>query len=79
MPGPDKNTATGFMSMISVTDGNMTVNLKKYSPVMIRLNILFVRGVKWLGGSFDPEYFNKDKINELLKEGNYGCIEIPVF
>ena len=32
--------------------------------------------MEWLGGPFDPEYFNKDGVNELLKEDNYGCIEL---
>ncbi len=27
----------------------------------------------WLGGEFDPEYFDKDEINELLRERNFGC------
>ena len=31
--------------------------------------------IEWLGGPFDPEYFDKDAINKLLKEDNYGCIE----
>lgn len=28
----------------------------------------------WLPVDFDPEYFNKDKINELLQKKDYGCI-----
>ena len=30
----------------------------------------------WLGSDFDPEYFNKDEVNELLKQKDYGCIEL---
>lgn len=29
--------------------------------------------VEWIGDKFDAEYFNIKKINEMLKEGNYGC------
>ncbi len=31
--------------------------------------------IEWLGGEFDPEYFDKDKVNELLREKNYGCFK----
>ena len=30
----------------------------------------------WLGGEFDPEYFNKEEVNELLKKKDYGCSEL---
>ena len=29
--------------------------------------------MEWLGGTFDPKYFNKDETNERLKTKNYGC------
>ena len=29
--------------------------------------------MEWLGGAFDPKYFNKDEINKRLKTKNYGC------
>lgn len=29
--------------------------------------------MEWLGGEFDPNYFNKDEVNEMLKENGYGC------
>jgi len=29
--------------------------------------------IEWLGEEFDPEYFDKEAINELLKKKNYGC------
>jgi hypothetical protein len=29
--------------------------------------------VEWLGDEFDPEYFDKDEITELLQDENYGC------
>ena len=30
--------------------------------------------VDWVGDEdFDPEYFDKDEVNELLREKNYGC------
>lgn len=32
--------------------------------------------IEWLGGEFDPEYFDKDKVNELLRKKNYGCFEL---
>lgn len=31
--------------------------------------------IEWLGDEFDPEYFNKDEVNELLKEKDYGYFE----
>jgi len=30
--------------------------------------------IDWLGDEFDPEYFDTDEVNDLLKEKNYGCI-----
>ncbi len=30
--------------------------------------------ITWLGGKFDPEYFDIIKINQLLKEPDFGCI-----
>jgi hypothetical protein len=30
----------------------------------------------WLGGKFDPEYFNLNKVNKLLKSKDYGFEEI---
>src|SRR5208337_4543131 len=32
--------------------------------------------IDWLGGEYDPEEFNIDEINEMLKEKDYGCIEL---
>lgn len=32
--------------------------------------------IEWLGDGFDPEYFDKDDINDLLKERDYGCITL---
>ena len=30
--------------------------------------------VEWLGDDdFDPEYFDKEEVNELLREKDYGC------
>ena len=31
--------------------------------------------IEWLGAEFDPVHFNKDEVNELLKEEDFGCIE----
>jgi hypothetical protein len=31
--------------------------------------------IEWLGDEFDSEYFDRDQINKLLKEENYGCWE----
>lgn len=31
---------------------------------------------EWLGDEFDPKYFNKNEINEMLKSENYGCYEL---
>lgn len=30
--------------------------------------------LEWVGGPFDPSYFNKDEINERLKSPGYGCL-----
>lgn len=30
--------------------------------------------IEWLGGNFDPGYFDKDEINKLLKKKDFGCI-----
>ena len=30
--------------------------------------------IEWLGDDFDPEYFNKDEKNKMLKEKDFGCI-----
>ena len=32
--------------------------------------------MEWLGGDFDPEYFNKDEVNKALGKKDFGCIEI---
>jgi hypothetical protein len=29
--------------------------------------------MRWIGGRFDPEYFNKEEVNRLLKKRNFGC------
>lgn len=31
--------------------------------------------MEWLGDDFDPEYFDKDEVNDLLKEKNFGYME----
>ncbi len=35
--------------------------------------------VEWLGEEFDPAYFDKDAVNEMLKTDNYGCFEFFAF
>ncbi len=30
--------------------------------------------VEWLGGEFDPEYFDKSEVNKMLKKKDFGCI-----
>ncbi len=30
--------------------------------------------IEWLGAGFDPEFFDIEEINDLLKERDYGCI-----
>ncbi len=32
--------------------------------------------MEWVGGEFDPTYFDIGEINEMLKTKDYGCIEI---
>ncbi len=29
--------------------------------------------LEWLGEDFDPEYFNKDEVNALLRKPGFGC------
>jgi len=31
--------------------------------------------LEWLGDDFDPTYFNKEEVNELLKKEDYGCFD----
>jgi len=31
--------------------------------------------MEWLGGEFDPEYFNINEINSFLGKEDYGCFE----
>lgn len=30
--------------------------------------------IEWLGDDFDPDYFDIDEINDMLKDKDYGCI-----
>lgn len=32
--------------------------------------------IEWLGQKFDPEYFDKNVINKLLRKKDYGSIEL---
>jgi hypothetical protein len=32
--------------------------------------------IVWLGGKFDPAYFNIKKVNKMLRTKDYGCIEL---
>lgn len=32
--------------------------------------------IDWLGGEFDPEYFDQDAINKMLMKKDFGCIWI---
>ncbi len=32
--------------------------------------------VEWLGEEFDPKYFDKNEINEMLKTKDFGCFEL---
>lgn len=32
--------------------------------------------IEWLGNKFDPEYFDNNEVNELLREKDFGCIEL---
>ena len=36
----------------------------------------YVSYIEWLGGEFDPFHFDKDAVNQLLAEPDFGCIEI---
>ncbi len=30
--------------------------------------------IEWIGEDFDPEYFDENEVNKLLKKRNYGCV-----
>jgi len=30
--------------------------------------------MEWLGEEFDPDYFNINEVNKLLKQKDFGCI-----
>ncbi len=32
--------------------------------------------IEWLGAKFDPEHFNLNKVNKMLKSKDYGCVEL---
>jgi len=32
--------------------------------------------MEWLGREFDPKYFDKNEINEMLKTEDYGCFDL---
>jgi hypothetical protein len=32
--------------------------------------------LEWLGGDFDPTLFNLEEVNHLLKEEDFGCIDL---
>lgn len=32
--------------------------------------------IEWLGEEFNPKYFDKEEVNKLLREKDYGCIEL---
>jgi len=32
--------------------------------------------LEWLGEEYDPEEFNIEEVNDLLKKDNYGCLEL---
>jgi hypothetical protein len=36
----------------------------------------FEETMEWIGDEFDPDYFDKKEINEMLKYPDYGCIWI---
>ena len=35
--------------------------------------------VEWLGDDFDPKFFDKKEVNELLQSKDYGCITMRFF
>jgi hypothetical protein len=35
-----------------------------------------VEMMEWLGGEFDPEYFDIEEINSMLKQKDYGCVSL---
>jgi len=36
----------------------------------------YEESIEWIGEEFDPKYFDKAEINEMLKTKDYGCFEL---
>jgi hypothetical protein len=32
--------------------------------------------MEWLGSDFDPAFFDKAEVNMMLKQENFGCIDL---
>jgi hypothetical protein len=51
--------------------------IKKYSDMLEILKQTdheeYEEYIEWLGEDFDPKYFDKDEINEMLKTKDFGC------
>ncbi len=60
-PPDDSGGVRGYMNMLQILEDP---NHPDYE--MFRV---------WLGDDFDPEFFNKHIVNELLRQKDYGCIE----
>lgn len=61
-PPEDSGGVWGYADMLEILD---EPDHEEYDSI-----------IEWLGEGFDPKYFNKNEINDMLKQPNYGCIEI---
>ena len=58
-PPEDIGGVWGYKSMLEILKQPKHEEYKSYK--------------EWLGNDFDPEYFDIDEVNKLLKSKNYGC------
>ncbi len=61
-PPEDCGGVWGYANMLEILDNPKHEEYESY--------------VEWLGGEFNPDQFDKDKVNQLLKEKDFGCIEL---
>jgi len=60
-PPEDCGGTWGYMNMVKILKNPDHKEYESY--------------IDWLGGDFDPEYFDKEEINEILDTENFGCLE----
>jgi len=61
-PPEDSGGPYGYMDLLEVISDPTNEDYKEMKS--------------WIGEDFDPEYFDKEVINELLATKDYGCISL---